>query len=266
MYFDKSHIRDDFNRHAAEYDAHAQLQQRVLKDAFNLLESHMQDGARLLDVGCGTGYARECLRGNKKLFELIGCDIAPAMLVQAAARREDSSHPFYPVGADVHHLPFKDGFIDAVLFSLVMQWMYPGLAALREVGRVMKPGSYAVVTTFGEMTLHELRSAFKKVDDAPHVSEFAPLEAVIEWAGKGGFEVLNTSTDFQQLYYGSVRELMHTIRAIGASNKSVERRRGFTGRGRFAEMENAYCEAYETERGIPASWEVIYLLLRKPAL
>ncbi|MBM3618829.1 MAG: methyltransferase domain-containing protein [Alphaproteobacteria bacterium] len=261
-HFSFRNVRQGFSRFAASYDNHAQLQQSVLFNAMRDVEQYFKPNMHMLDAGCGTGYLAELLRSCDIPFNVAALDSAPGMCAQAS-RRELRDHAYRVTCGDLLAMPYKSSIFDIVMSSLTMQWIFPRQDALAEFHRVLKPGGCAVITTFGPMTLQELRWSFGQVDDAPHVSEFAEPEAIIEWAKEGGFTVESTRSEFRVVNYESVKKLMAEIRAIGASNKLESRRKSLTGRKRFQQMEEVYKEAYETERGIPASWEVFYIVLRK---
>lgn len=256
------HVRQAFDRHAREYDTHAQLQQGVLFNALRQLEPALRADMTILDAGCGTGYLMDLLRHNDVPFTVMACDAAYGMCEQAA-RRHEEDHPHHVACADISALPYGDGTCDMAISSLVLQWVKQTETALAEIHRVLKPGGKAVVTTFGPMTLQELRESFAEVDNYPHVSSFISADAVAEQARSVGFSVQNASTEFRTQHYESVRDLMLAIRIIGAANKAKDRRKSLTGRQRFSGMEAIYRDRYETARGIPASWEIIYLLLHK---
>lgn len=263
-HFSFRNVRQGFSRFAGSYDSHAHLQQNVLVGALQELEPYLKPDMHILDGGCGTGYLLELLRNTHMSFRIQGLDFAPGMCTQAARRHVEEGHEFRVVCGDLQAMPYKDAIFDMVISSLAMQWIFPRREALDELYRTLKPGGYAIVTSFGPMTLQELRWAFSEVDDFPHVSEFADSNAVSEWARQSGFTIGNLRTEFIVNHYASVQKLMTEIRAIGASNKLADRRKTMTGRNRFQQMETVYKEAYETERGIPASWEILYILLRKP--
>lgn len=262
--FSARQIRHGFSHHAQQYDDHAQLQQSVLFNALRELEPAFMPGMTLLDAGCGTGFLMELLRHSDVPFDVMACDMALGMCREADARHSDE-HDQFVTCADITALPYASASCDMAVSSLTLQWVADPQAALKEIHRVLKPGGRAMITTFGPMTLQELREAFSKVDDLPHVSDFPDAQMLSQAAKSSGFEVDNLSTEFRSQNYATVRELMQAIRIIGAANKAENRRRSLTGRQRFAAMEAAYREAYETTRGIPASWEIVYLNLRKAA-
>ncbi|MBA2442208.1 MAG: class I SAM-dependent methyltransferase [Rubrobacter sp.] len=103
-------------------------------------------GGRFLDLGCSAGlYTRTMARRLGGRGDVVGVDISPSMLKEAArrARRLGSSPSF--ARADIKRLPFMDGsFSGAVCGGTLNELGDPGLA-LRETHRVLAPGSRLVI-------------------------------------------------------------------------------------------------------------------------
>jgi len=94
---------------------------------------------RILDAGVGTGrnfpfYPRGAT--------LVGIDISPAMLAQAERRLTEAAAPVELLGMDVTRLDFPDGSFDAAVATFLFCVLEDELQvpALRELGRVVKPG------------------------------------------------------------------------------------------------------------------------------
>lgn len=97
-------------------------------------------GARLLDVGCGTGHqlAKYVAAG----YECSGCEPSSEMLARARA-----ANPGVPlVQATADQLPYPDGSFDVVLSVEVMRYLAEPAPALSEFSRVLAPGGRALVT------------------------------------------------------------------------------------------------------------------------
>ena len=99
----------------------------------------VERGGRYLDLGCSAGlYTRNLAPGDGG--EVIGIDISPSMLKEAARRaRGIGARPSF-ARADAHSLPFADAcFSGAVCGGTLNELGDPG-RALRETRRVLEPG------------------------------------------------------------------------------------------------------------------------------
>jgi ubiquinone/menaquinone biosynthesis C-methylase UbiE len=99
----------------------------------------LPDGAKLLDVGCGTGDLLRRLGGR---FECAGCDPAEEMLQHARAANPAAELAAAPAEA----LPFEDARFDVALCIEVVRYLDDPRPALRELARVVRPGGLALVT------------------------------------------------------------------------------------------------------------------------
>jgi SAM-dependent methyltransferase len=98
------------------------------------------DGARLLDVGTGTGAAASAALARGA--EVSAVDAEPDMIAYAARALP---------GADVRRavlpaLPFGDGAFDAVVGNFVLNHVGRPAAALAELRRVARPGGRVALT------------------------------------------------------------------------------------------------------------------------
>jgi SAM-dependent methyltransferase len=100
-------------------------------------------GRRVLEVGCGTGvFLRTAVdRGA----EVVGLDASPALLELARARVPEAElHE-----GDMQFLPFADDAFDVVAGFNSFFFAADMVAALREAGRVAKPGAPVAIQVWG---------------------------------------------------------------------------------------------------------------------
>ncbi len=264
---DRSAMRRAFERAAPGYDAHAVLQREVGARLLERLGYLKVAPQRVLDTGCGTGHGLRLLRARYPGAQLIGLDIAPAMLAQsqkadprpAPWRRLLSAatgQTSYVCG-DAQRLPVAAGSLDFVHSNLVLQWCDSPAAVFREWHRALRPGGLVLFSTFGPDTLKELRAAFAGIDGLPHVSPFVDMHDLGDMLVHAGFETPVMEMEMLVLTYADLRALLEDIRGVGGHNAAQGRARGLMGRARWSLMEERY-EAYRRDGRLPASYEVIY--------
>jgi len=113
----------------------------------------LRPGERVLDVGAGTGISTEEL-GRSGAFA-VGADLSTGMLL--AGRRARPRVPL--VAGDALRLPFADETFDAVTISFALRNVVDVEGALRELGRVTRPGGRLVVCEFS----HPVNAPFRTV-------------------------------------------------------------------------------------------------------
>lgn len=166
-------------------------------------------GARLLDVGTGTGQLAIATLERWPSTTVDGVDVSAGMMVAANAEADrrlahGDRDRFRTTVATADRLPFDDGTFDLALASFVLQLVPNRHRALRDIRRVLRPsGTFASVTWLADRVVFAPDEAF---DDA--------LEAVGEeprgWDGRSG--------DFE-----SPDSALHELRRAGFSSVTTER-------------------------------------------
>jgi malonyl-CoA O-methyltransferase len=250
--FDTQAVKYSFADAAEEYDAHAELQHEVRAHCVQLAAQFWPHGSRVLDVGCGTGaFIGEA---DARGWRPVGLDIADGMC--KAAR--DYMAPV--INASAESIPLGENIFDGVFSSLMLQWLNHPARAFGEMARVLKPGCHAVVSTFVEGTLCELSTAFKTIDDAPHVSEFLSSHEIIKYAEGAGFALALARQVRIEETYPDIIALMRRLQSIGAANRHSKRRKGLMTSRQFSRLEQAYTRS---PQGCVATWQALYLVLQK---
>ena len=132
---------------------------RTAENSAAYLLPRLGPGLALLDVGCGPGTITRDLARRVAPGPVVGIDAAPEVIERAAAdaaAHADDAHAAAdaeaaaagPVDfrvADVYALPFADEAFDVVHAHQVLQHLARPVAALGEMGRVLRPGGTLAV-------------------------------------------------------------------------------------------------------------------------
>ncbi len=102
-----------------------------------------QAGERILDAGCGTGFALTRLLARHDTFELTGLDASPDMLEQARTRLPAAVQL---IRGDLTEMPFATERFDAVITMNALHFLDDPAQAVDELKRVIKPGGRLVIT------------------------------------------------------------------------------------------------------------------------
>ncbi|HET7324696.1 MAG TPA: methyltransferase domain-containing protein [Halococcus sp.] len=114
--------------------------ERMRTEAISMFDPAGDD--RILDVGCGTGFATEGLLEHTD--DIHGIDQSSHQLERAYAKfGKNGPVKFYR--GDAERLPFRDDAFDGVWSSGSIEYWPDPVATLREFRRVVKPGGSVLV-------------------------------------------------------------------------------------------------------------------------
>jgi demethylmenaquinone methyltransferase/2-methoxy-6-polyprenyl-1,4-benzoquinol methylase len=124
------------------------------------LESSLVEGARVLDVACGTGDLSLVL-AEAGAVRVIGLDFCRPMLEIARRKAEADSRPVPFIEGDALRLPFADGTFDAVTIAFGLRNLAGVADGLRELRRVLKEGGRLAVLEFSSPVVPGFRALFR---------------------------------------------------------------------------------------------------------
>lgn len=138
-------MTDPYRRRARIYEAVVDRINRPLHQ-LALRTRPAQAGARVLDIGCGTGAQLE--HYLEIGCEVSGVDLSPAMLARARARLGEAADLHL---ADATDLPFPDDRFDLLLASMFLHELSGPVRqrVLAEAARVLATDGAAVIVDFG---------------------------------------------------------------------------------------------------------------------
>jgi len=134
-----------------------------------------------LDVGTGTGRMLELF--GPLAEHAVGIDLSREMLAVARVNLEHAGLRNWSLRqGDMYQLPLAADSFDAAVFHQVLHYAADPARAIREAGRVLKPGGRLVIVDFAPHEVESLRS-----DAAHHRLGFADDE-VAQWCAEAAFD------------------------------------------------------------------------------
>ncbi|PYX39668.1 MAG: hypothetical protein DMG81_08885 [Acidobacteria bacterium] len=136
-------LQKEFNRWAEAGEGEKMRNHHLAITEKTLRLMNLRPGERVLDLGCGSGWATRLLArlvadGPEGFGQVVGVDISDEMIRQARAASKDFENTMYVWGSATQ-IPWEENFFEKVL-SVESFYYYPDQdRALAELFRVMAP-------------------------------------------------------------------------------------------------------------------------------
>ncbi|MBX3411726.1 MAG: methyltransferase domain-containing protein [Pirellulales bacterium] len=135
-------VRQEYRQLAPSYDQRwRSYLARTAEETLAHLDPLPQ--ARVLDVGCGTGYVLAKLAEREPTIRAVGIDPSAEML--HLARQRDLPQASFLEGV-AENIPLADASVDTVLSTSAFHFWYDPNRGLQEIRRVLRPGGQLVLT------------------------------------------------------------------------------------------------------------------------
>ena len=130
---------------------------------------------------------------------------------------------------------------------------------------MLAPGGQVFIATLGPKTLQELNQSFQQLDKLPHVNQFLTFQQIQAQLASSPFTVMAAEQYLEHDYYADVLELMHDLKNIGAQTVVHNQQPKPLNKTKLVALREAYQSFAQADGQLPASYDVIYLQLQKPA-
>lgn len=136
------------------------VDKRWRRKTASALESSLVEGARVLDVACGTGDLSLVLAEAGRA-RVVGLDFCRPMLEIARRKADEGSRGIPFVEGDALRLPFADETFDAATIAFGLRNLAGVADGLRELRRILKPGGRLAVLEFSSPVVPGFRALFR---------------------------------------------------------------------------------------------------------
>ncbi len=197
----------DYRRIASFYDQGRTISDQNIDLWLDLIKefSKVSSGARVLDLGCGTGRFTIPM-ATKLRFSVTGADSSKEML--AKAKEKDGADIVAWDCQDAEHLTYRDSSFDVVFASHLLHHVDSPLRVLRECKRVLRnPGVMLVRYGAIEHNRNDVEHTFFPETLAIDEARIPSVRTVESWLTNTGFAGVRSKEVVQQSYATSIVHL-----------------------------------------------------------
>jgi 2-polyprenyl-3-methyl-5-hydroxy-6-metoxy-1,4-benzoquinol methylase len=111
--------------------------------AYEFVKGQLSSQQTVLEVGCGEGYGSNYL--SKSCKEIIGIDVEISAIEHAKKKYTTANCSFKEYNGS--NIPYSENHFDFIVSFQVIEHVDNDAAFVKELGRVLKPGGTAFITT-----------------------------------------------------------------------------------------------------------------------
>jgi SAM-dependent methyltransferase len=226
------------------------LIERVARDLVERLSAVKREFAVAADIGTPTD----------DLIRALGASQSVGSIVTAGMHRGAR------VMADEEALPFRNESLNLAVSGLALQAVNDLPGTLIQIRRALRPDGLLLAALLGGDTLTELRESFFAAEAeieggaSPRVAPFLDVREAGGLLQRAGFALPVVDVDNVKVRYSTPFALMRDLRAMGATNPLIERRRKPLRRATLLRMAQIYSEKFGDPDGkVRATFDIVWV-------
>jgi len=207
MHHQKTLITHCFNKAAATYDAHCNMQRLCGVALLEILKSLNLNPASIIDLGCGTGLITQKLAESFSRVPLYVIDSAEQMLEHAKTRLNSSLIKVFKLDFDELHRLGKN--FDLAFSNMALHWS-PNLAkTLSAIYHCLAKEGVLIFAIPLKGTLKELKSYSRR--------EFLSFQEVERLLVSANLKILYHNTQIYEENFVNALEALRSLKRVGAN-------------------------------------------------
>ncbi len=251
-------VRRDFTRASETYAYYGDFQLFAAENLFRHMVKIVEPGAKLVDLGSGTGNLWVLQERHRQSFPTVALDISGGMCRKSRAAGAEQI-----IQADIQDMPLRDASMDVAFSSLALQWVPDWKKAFSEIRRVLKTGGILCLTSLGQDTLVELRESLQKAGPYMPLLPFRALSDLVTVLMQHGFQIIDKKQKSHVRYYSSPKHVFEMLKGLGSTHKGWSTTKHMKGKDWLKRVESTYAQDFGTEGGVPVTWELHEIIARK---
>ncbi len=203
-------IKNNFSRAAEKYDNFAEIQHYTAQKLVNLSHKFITKEAKILDLGCGTGFVKESLIsiGSEDIFE---CDLSMNMLKKSQAKFAKNPK----ICCNFNQLPFAKKSFDIVISSFSLQWLDNFSNFFQEIYKILNDDGLLIFAVPTQESLIELKKfEALKINNLPEIFDLKKL------LKNNGFKELFLNQEIVVQNFSNEISAINSIKNIGGNHSS----------------------------------------------
>lgn len=202
-------ISQAFSRAAEIYDKHALIQKFIAeKLTAKILNQTDSSLGTILEIGCGTGILSSHLASHAENYILT--DISLRFLQKA--REKIKGENVFPLVLDGERPCFPASF-DLIVSNLALHWFQDPKSALFRLVGCLKPGGKLYITSLGNNTFYEWRTAHTLMDASCGILDFISFGQLKDWLPLSGTR--HIEEEWITLAHSDARHFLQNLKATG---------------------------------------------------
>jgi malonyl-CoA O-methyltransferase len=253
------HLQRNFDQAASSYAQHSQLQQAVAQDLLSATQTQVAHSTRILDLGTGTGYLLQQLQNAYPQALLIGMDCSHNMLKQARISIPRAAW----LQADFSALPLANNCCDLITANMSLHWAPSFSSVLTEIVRCLQPDGYLSFSLPVDPSLYELHTSQRKVLNKTAHTPFLTTEYLQQECFRQKLSVQHWQVKKHVLHFTDAMALAKYFHVTGVQRQAGKNHQSLAGKSYWQALQQAY-QAYQLTNGqIPASFYIVYGVVKK---
>jgi malonyl-CoA O-methyltransferase len=226
----KTVIRN-LRRRAGAFSDHSAVFKAVSDRMHERLAVMTIEPESILDLGCRDGFQLEALAARYPKARIVGVDFVASAGPDHVKRSKwwklwaNSDLPQL-ISADPHQLPIEGSQFDLVISNMLLPWCAEPARVFDEVVRVLRPQGAYLFTSAGPDTLQEYRRLWETIDTYEHSFGLVDMHDIGDALLAAGISAPVLDRELITVDYPNIAALQSELRAVGASNLAIGRRKG----------------------------------------